>query len=87
MKKPISANDKELLISVARSVVGTKVIICLVVIDDPQVRAGLAAQLAQDVVDSVLLVYGNDNSKPIDLFMVEIMHMIHKADTDTKVIE
>jgi T-complex protein 1 subunit zeta len=34
------------------------------------------------VVDAVLAI--NEENKPIDLFMVEIMEMMHKTESDTK---
>ncbi len=41
-------------------------------------------QLTDIVVDAVLTIQKPD--QPLDLYMVEIMHMRHKLDTDTKLI-
>ena len=45
---------------------------------------GLADQLTDIVVDAVLCILKAD--QPLDLHMVEIMHMRHKLDTDTRLI-
>lgn len=65
--------DKEMLKMVARTTLRTKV------------HEELADQLTDIVVNSVLCI--RQPSEPIDLFMVEIMHMKHKFDTDTRLIE
>jgi len=44
----------------------------------------LADQLTDIVTDAVLII--NRKNEPIDLFMVEIMHMRHKLDEDTLLI-
>lgn len=44
----------------------------------------LANQLVDIVVDAVDIVRIQD--KPIDLHMVEIMHMVHRLATDTKLV-
>lgn len=62
--------DRELLMQVARSSLMTKV--------TPE----LAEHLISVVVDAVLTIY--EEGKPIDLFMVEIMEMMHKTESDTK---
>ena len=36
----------------------------------------------QEIVDAVLTIKEGD--QPIDLFMVEVMTMLHKTETDTK---
>ncbi|KFW86408.1 T-complex protein 1 subunit zeta, partial [Manacus vitellinus] len=61
--------DRETLIDVARTSLRTKV------------HAELADILTEAVVDSVLTVRKPD--EPIDLYMVEIMEMKHKSETDT----
>ncbi|XP_015314031.1 T-complex protein 1 subunit zeta-2 isoform X7 [Bos taurus] len=61
---------REILLDVARTSLQTKV--------HPQ----LADVLTEAVVDSVLAV--RRPNYPIDLFMVEIMEMKHKSETDTK---
>ncbi|ELW61713.1 T-complex protein 1 subunit zeta-2 [Tupaia chinensis] len=61
---------REILLDVARTSLRTKV------------HAELADVLTEAVVDSVLAVRRPDY--PIDLFMVEVMEMKHKSETDTK---
>uniref|UniRef100_A0A8C3UJ10 Chaperonin containing TCP1 subunit 6B n=1 Tax=Catharus ustulatus TaxID=91951 RepID=A0A8C3UJ10_CATUS len=61
--------DRETLIDVARTSLRTKV------------HAELADILTEAVVDSVLTV--RKPGEPIDLYMVEIMEMKHKSETDT----
>uniref|UniRef100_A0A8C2QK71 T-complex protein 1 subunit zeta n=1 Tax=Cricetulus griseus TaxID=10029 RepID=A0A8C2QK71_CRIGR len=61
--------DRETLIDVARTSLQTKV------------HAELADVLTEAVVDSVSAIKKTD--EPIDLFMVEIMEMKHKSETDT----
>ncbi|XP_007935512.1 T-complex protein 1 subunit zeta-2 [Orycteropus afer afer] len=64
---------REILLDVARTSLRTKV------------HAELADVLTEAVVDSVLAV--RRPGYPIDLFMVEIMEMKHKAETDTTLIK
>ena len=64
--------DRETLIDVARTSLRTKV------------HAELADVLTEAVVDSILAIKKQD--EPIDLFMVEIMEMKHKSETDTGLI-
>ncbi|XP_073931889.1 T-complex protein 1 subunit zeta isoform X2 [Castor canadensis] len=64
--------DRETLIDVARTSLRTKV------------HAELADVLTEAVVDSILAIKKKD--EPIDLFMVEIMEMKHKSETDTSLI-
>ncbi|XWS75449.1 hypothetical protein CRYUN_Cryun01aG0088800 [Craigia yunnanensis] len=64
--------DKEILKMVARTTLRTKL------------YEALADQLTDIVVNSVMCVQKTD--EPIDLFMVEIMHMRHKFDVDTWLI-
>ncbi|XP_044532316.1 T-complex protein 1 subunit zeta isoform X3 [Gracilinanus agilis] len=61
--------DREILIDVARTSLRTKV------------NADLADVLTEVVVDSILTV--RKPGEPVDLFMVEIMEMKHKSETDT----
>uniref|UniRef100_A0A8P0PKZ8 Chaperonin containing TCP1 subunit 6B n=1 Tax=Canis lupus familiaris TaxID=9615 RepID=A0A8P0PKZ8_CANLF len=63
---------REILLDVARTSLQTKV------------HAELADVLIEAVVDSVLAI--RRPGYPIDLFMVEIMEMKHKSETDTKLI-
>jgi len=64
--------DRDLLISVARTSLRTKV------------HANLADVLTEHVVDAVLAIRKKDT--PIDLHMVEIMQMMHKTDMDTQLV-
>eukprot|EP00069_Balaena_mysticetus_P018655 bmy_11515T0 len=64
--------DRETLIDVARTSLRTKV------------HAELADVLTEAVVDSILAIKKQD--EPIDLFMVEIMEMKHKSETDASLI-
>jgi T-complex protein 1 subunit zeta len=64
--------DRELLLSVARTSVSTKL------------NSTLAEQLTPDIVDAVLAIY-QPPAKP-DLHMVEIMTMQHRTAADTQLI-
>lgn len=64
--------EKPLLISVARTALCTKL------------HPDLANQLVDIVVDAVNIIRIAD--KPIDLHMVEIMHMVHKLSSDTQLV-
>ncbi|XP_033906987.1 T-complex protein 1 subunit zeta [Acipenser ruthenus] len=64
--------DRETLINVARTSLRTKV------------HVELADLLTEAVVDAVLSI--RQPNEPIDLFMVEIMEMKHKTDSDTVLI-
>ncbi|KAJ3034961.1 T-complex protein 1 subunit zeta [Rhizophlyctis rosea] len=64
--------DRELLLSVARTSLRTKV------------REELADTLTEAVVDAVLCIH--KEGQPIDLHMVEIMKMMHKTDTDSRLV-
>lgn len=65
--------DKEILKMVARTTLRTKV------------YEALADQLTDIVVNAVLCI--RKPTEAIDLFMVEIMHMKHRFDTDTRLVE
>ncbi|KAG4937742.1 hypothetical protein AAZX31_18G279000 [Glycine max] len=65
--------DKEILKMVARTTVRTKL------------YESLADQLTDIIVDAVLCI--RKPEEEIDLFMVEIMHMRHKFDIDTRLVE
>lgn len=65
--------EKPLLISVARTALCTKLI------------PDLANQLVDIVVDAVNIIKIAD--KPIDLHMIEIMHMVHKLASDTQLVK
>ncbi|KAF2966091.1 hypothetical protein GQX73_g7481 [Xylaria multiplex] len=64
--------DRELLLSVARTSLSTKL------------NASLAKKLTPDIVDAVLAIY-QAPAKP-DLHMVEIMKMQHRTASDTQLI-
>uniref|UniRef100_A0A667IDV2 Chaperonin containing TCP1 subunit 6B n=1 Tax=Lynx canadensis TaxID=61383 RepID=A0A667IDV2_LYNCA len=64
--------DRETLIDVARTSLRTKV------------HAELADVLTEAVVDSILAIKKQD--EPIDLFMVQIMEIKHKSETDRSLI-
>eukprot|EP00897_Mesotaenium_endlicherianum_P001533 jgi/Mesen1/1407/ME000130S00496 len=75
-KTPVTIGDspdKEVLRMVARTTLRTKV------------YEELADQLTDIVVNAVLCIRSPE--EPIDLFMVEIMHMRHKFDTDSRLVE
>lgn len=72
-KVAVEPSDRELLRSVARTSLRTKL------------REDLADQLTDIVTDAVLTIAQPE--QPIDLFMVEIMHMRHKLDQDTHLIK
>lgn len=65
--------ERDLLIQVARSSLQTKL------------TAELSEHLTNIVVDAILAIY--EEGKPIDLFMVEIMEMLHKTESDTKLVK
>lgn len=65
--------EKPILISTARTSLCTKL------------QPELANQLVDIVVDAVNIIRIPD--KPIDLHMVEIMHMVHRLASDTKLIK
>jgi len=72
-KVPMTSIDKVKLINMARTSVATKL------------HPELANLLVDIVVEAVLCIKKED--RPIDLFMVEIMHMVHKMGTETKLIK
>eukprot|EP01111_Echinosteliopsis_oligospora_P016846 TRINITY_DN712_c0_g1_i1.p1 TRINITY_DN712_c0_g1~~TRINITY_DN712_c0_g1_i1.p1 ORF type:complete len:544 (-),score=179.36 TRINITY_DN712_c0_g1_i1:48-1679(-) len=65
--------DRDLLLSVARASLRTKV------------QKELADQLTDIVVDAVLTI--RREGQPIDLFMVEIMTMQHRTESETKLVK
>jgi len=65
-------NDREKLVCVARTSLRTKI------------AANLADSMAEAVVDAVRCIKKPD--EPLDLHMIEILHMKHKLVTDTKLI-
>jgi T-complex protein 1 subunit zeta len=64
--------DRETLLNVARTSLRTKV------------RTEVADALQEAIVDGVLTIH--KAGSPIDLHMVEIMKMMHKSETDTKLV-
>lgn len=65
--------ERDILVQVARSSLQTKV------------NQELAEHLCHIVVDAVMAIY--EDGKPVDLNMVEIMEMMHKTETDTKLVK
>lgn len=72
-KVVIKEEDKVLLRNVARTSLSTKI------------HAELANLLVDIVVEAVQII--RQPEKPIDLLMVEVMHMQHKLSTETKLIK
>lgn len=71
--------DRELLLNVARTSLNTKV------------HSTIANPLCEILVDAVATISKKrkaeeEEDKPIDLHMVEIMHMQHKMSTESKLI-
>jgi T-complex protein 1 subunit zeta len=69
---PKIADDRDLLASVARTSLRTKL------------HHEMADQLTDAVTDAVLTV--RREGEPVDLFMVEIMHMQHEFDNDSRLV-
>jgi len=67
-------SDRESLRCVARTALRTKL------------QQRMADQLTDIVVDAVLTLHRPDGGEMLDLHMVEIMHMRHKLESDTKLI-
>ncbi|KAJ3074179.1 T-complex protein 1 subunit zeta [Podochytrium sp. JEL0797] len=65
--------DRDLLVNIARSSLRTKV------------RADIADNLTEAVVDAVMAIHRP--GQPIDLHMIEIMKMMHKNETDSRLIK
>ncbi|EGG14104.1 chaperonin containing TCP1 zeta subunit [Cavenderia fasciculata] len=65
--------DRELLVSIARSSLRTKV------------PVPIADQLTEHVVDALLLIRKDD--EPLDLFMVETMTMQHRTDGESTLVK
>mmetsp|Transcript_351 Transcript_351/g.872 ORF Transcript_351/g.872 Transcript_351/m.872 type:complete len:535 (+) Transcript_351:137-1741(+) len=72
LKHPVNATDRETLRMVARTSLRTKL------------NEKMADRLTDIVTDAVL--YIRKPEEPIDLYMVEVMHMKHKLDEDTRLI-
>lgn len=72
-KVAATVGDRELLLSVARTSLRTKV------------EAELADKLATMVVEAILTV--KREGQPIDLFMVEILSMQHRSALDTRLVK
>ena len=67
------AIDRETLLNVARTSLRTKV------------RQEVADSLTEAIVDAVMCIHKDE--EPIDLHMVEIMKMMHKTDTDSRLVK
>lgn len=65
--------EREILLQVAESSLKTKL------------TDELTGHLTEVCVDAILAIH--EEGKPIDLFMVEIMEMIHKTETETKLVK
>lgn len=72
IKVPCKA-DREILVQTARSSLATKL------------TSDMVEHLSQVVVEAVLSI--NEEGKPLDLNMIEIMEMLHKTETDTKLVK
>lgn len=72
-KKTVDPSDREILTCVARTSLRTKL------------KEQLADQLTDIVTDAVLTI--RQPNEPIDLYMVEVMHMRHKLDQDTQLVK
>jgi T-complex protein 1 subunit zeta len=73
VKIPYISNNREMLVQVARSSLETKL------------TPDLSEHLNTIIVDAVLAIA--EEGKPIDLFMIEIMEMLHKTETDTQLVK
>eukprot|EP00741_Cyanophora_paradoxa_P004255 tig00000789_g4131.t1 len=72
-KRAKDTNDRELLHNVAKTALRTKL------------HDEVADLLTDIVVDAVLTI--RRPGQPIDLFMIEIMHMMHRTETETKLVK
>jgi len=72
-KVPFNTYDREILASVARTSLGTKL------------EKELAEQMTDIVTDAIMTIRRPD--APIDLFMVEIMHMVHRSASETRLVK
>lgn len=70
--KPEAWRDRELLCNVARTSLRTKV------------QPDIADQLTEIVTDAVLIV--RREGEPVDLHMIERMHMVHRTDKDSRLV-
>lgn len=73
LKIPVEPTDRETLTCVARTALSTKV------------YKELAEDLTNIVTDAVLCVH--QPGVPVDLHMIELMHMRHKMDSDSRLIK
>eukprot|EP01086_Lenisia_limosa_P002092 TRINITY_DN1457_c0_g1_i1.p1 TRINITY_DN1457_c0_g1~~TRINITY_DN1457_c0_g1_i1.p1 ORF type:complete len:459 (+),score=162.32 TRINITY_DN1457_c0_g1_i1:12-1388(+) len=72
-KIPCSIKDREMLVNVAKTTLSTKV------------EEDLVGPLAEDCVDAIQIIYRGEEL-PLDLFMVETMHMRHRAGSDSRLV-
>lgn len=68
----VDISDRELLQAVCHTSLATKI------------KSQMSSKLAEICVDAVQCIKEED--KPVDLHMVEIMHMQHRMDTDTRFV-
>jgi len=73
VQAPNTLNDREKLVCVARTSLRTKI------------TASIADSMAEAVVDAVKCI--KNPEQPLDLHMIEILHMKHKLVTETKLIK
>ena len=73
LKRPLDIKDREQLLCAAQTSLRTKI------------KEVMADQLADIVTDAVLAV--KQEGEPLDLHMVEIMHMRHKLGSETKLVK
>ena len=71
-REEVQEIDRELLINIAKTSLNTKL------------APDLANQLTEIVTDAVMSI--RQPGKPVDLLMIEIMHMVHKVATDTRLV-
>jgi len=72
-KFPDIVSDREQLCNVCRTALQTKL------------RADVADQMTEIVTDALLTI--RKEGQPIDLHMVEVIHMLHKMDLDTRLVK
>jgi len=73
IKQSVDTTSRDVLLDVAKTSLRTKV------------HQELGDHLAPAVVDGVLCIRKPD--EPLDLHMVEVMHMLHKSDLDTQLVK
>ncbi|CAG9462850.1 unnamed protein product [Pedinophyceae sp. YPF-701] len=71
-KQGLTGADRETLVCVVRTALRTKL------------AEEMADRLTESVVDALLMI--RQEGEPLDLNMVEVMHMRHKLDSDTRLV-